>query len=64
MLRLYYLVSIFCYLETKHILTYRLIKYSGSRWRLSLILDSLISESIEYYGALCESTFQSKCLSE
>lgn len=29
-----------------------------------LILDSLISESIEYYSSLCESTFQSKCLPE
>lgn len=32
--------------------------------RSMVIVDSLISESIEYYGALCESTFQSKCLSE
>ena len=36
----------------------------ADQWWLGLILDSFISGSIEYYGALCESTFQSKCLPE
>lgn len=63
MLLLYQSVFTLPYLESKH-LTRRLIKYSESQWSLCLILDSLISKSIEYYATLCESTLQSKCLPE